>query len=122
MQTFDAIIESRIREAQERGEFDDLPGSGAPLDLGEDPLVPEELRVAYRLLKNSGFVPPEISDYREIRDLEQLIQAAEVDGDRHHLLARLNYLLARTAAGRRHGHLRVDEDYFNRIAERLSRD
>jgi len=50
---FELIAEQRIAEAVERGELDDLPGAGrplelGPLDLGEDPLVPEDLRLAYR--------------------------------------------------------------------------
>jgi len=122
MQTLDSLVERRIREAQERGEFDDLPGSGAPLALDDDPLVPEDLRVPYRLLKNAGFIPPELEAFREIRELEQLIQVADCESERADLLARLNFLLTRTAAGKRRGHLRVDADYFERIAERLSRD
>ena len=121
MQTLDSLVERRIREAQERGEFDDLPGSGAPLALDDDPLVPEDLRVPYRLLKNAGFIPPELEAFREIRELEQLIQVADCESERAHLLARLNFLLTRTAAGKRRGHLRVDADYLERIAERLSR-
>ena len=38
-------------QAVSRGEFDDLPGAGRPLDLDHDPLVPEDLRLAYRMLK-----------------------------------------------------------------------
>lgn len=121
MHSLDAMAERRILEAQERGEFDDLPGSGAPLALDDDALVPEDLRVAHRLLKNAGFVPPELAVYGEIRELEQLLQAADEDGERKHLLARINFLLTRTAAGRRRGHLQVEEDYFERMAERLSR-
>ena len=121
MQTFDAIVERRIREAQDRGEFENLPGSGAPLALDDDPLVPEELRAAYRLLKNAGFIPPELSAHGEIRELEQLIQAADADDERRHLLARLNFLLTRTGAGKRRGNLQVDADYFERISVRLSR-
>jgi hypothetical protein len=64
------IAEQRITEAAERGEFDDLPGAGQPLDLDDDPLVPGELRLAYRILKNAGFVPPELEAQREIRALE----------------------------------------------------
>jgi len=41
-----------------RGDFDGLPGAGRPLVLDDDPLVPEDLRLAYRILKNAGFVPP----------------------------------------------------------------
>lgn len=121
MQTLDAIAERRIREAQERGDFEDLPGSGAPLVLDDDPLVPEDLRVPYRLLKNAGFIPPELESCREICELEQLIRVADPDGERVHLLARLNFLLTRTAAGRCRGHLRVDADYYERITERLAR-
>ena len=121
MQAFDAIAERRIREAQERGEFDDLPGMGSPMALDDDTFVPEDLRVAYRLLKNAGFVPPELAAHGEIRELEQLLQAAETDGERRRLLSRLNFLLTRTAAGRRRSHLQVDADYFERIAERLQR-
>jgi hypothetical protein len=51
---FDLLAERRIREAQARGEFDDPPGSGRPFALEDDPLVPEELRVGYRILKNAG--------------------------------------------------------------------
>jgi hypothetical protein len=120
MLTLDAIAERRIREAQERGEFDDLPGAGAPLDLDDDALVPEDLRAAYRVLKNSGFLPPELEVYREIRDVEQLLQRVEDDGERMVILSRLNFLLSRSAAGRRCGDLRVDEHYFERLAERLN--
>ncbi len=52
--------------------FDDLPGAGQPLDLTDDALVPEELRVAYRILKNAGFVPPEVETINEIAQLERL--------------------------------------------------
>jgi hypothetical protein len=65
---FDAIAEKRIRDAMDRGEFDDLPGAGRPLELNEDPLVPPEVRMAYRVLKNAGIVPAEILQRREIAD------------------------------------------------------
>ena len=49
------LAERKIEEAIERGEFDDLPGAGQPLDLDDlDPSLPEELRLAYRILKNAG--------------------------------------------------------------------
>lgn len=55
MLALEIIAERRIEEAIERGEFDDLPGTGLPLDLDDlDPSLPEELRLAYRILKNAG--------------------------------------------------------------------
>lgn len=115
----DAIAEQHIREAQARGDFDDLPGTGAPLELDDDALVPEELRAAYRLLKNAGFLPPELAVHREIRDIEELLQRVDGEFERARLLSRINFLLACSAAGREHGNLRVQEAYLEKIAQRL---
>jgi hypothetical protein len=68
----DFLVEQKLLEAVSRGEFDDLPGAGRPLDLDDDPLVPEDLRLAYRILKNAGFVPPEVQTLNEIAALERL--------------------------------------------------
>jgi len=56
----DFLAEQRIAEAVSRGELDELPGAGRPLELDDDKLIPEDLRLAYRILKNAGFVPPEV--------------------------------------------------------------
>lgn len=53
----EAVAEERIQEAIRRGDFDNLPGTGKPLELDDDLLVPPELRVANRVLKNAGLVP-----------------------------------------------------------------
>ena len=55
MLALEIIAERKIEEAIERGDFDDLPGVGQPLDLDDfDPSLPEDLRLAYRILKNAG--------------------------------------------------------------------
>ena len=54
------IAERRIAEAIANGDLDDLPGAGRPLELDDDPLVPEELRMAHRILKNAGYAPAEV--------------------------------------------------------------
>lgn len=66
MAAFDLLAERKIAEAVSRGELDDLPGSGKPLALDDDALIPEDLRVAYRILKNAGFVPPQEELLRKI--------------------------------------------------------
>jgi len=119
MLTLELIAERRIREAQDRGDFDNLPGAGAPLELDDDTLVAEDLRVAYRILKNAGLVPPELEGHREIREIEGLLRRVCDGTERARLLSRINFLLARSAAGRRHGNLRVEQDYFEKISERL---
>ncbi|MDN0084161.1 DUF1992 domain-containing protein [Crenobacter sp. SG2305] len=65
MDLFDRLAEERIREAQARGEFDHLPGAGAPLDLEDWSRVPAESRMAYQVLKRAGYLPPELEARRE---------------------------------------------------------
>lgn len=86
------VAEQRILEAIGRGEFDGLPGSGRPLDLDEDMTVPEELRVAYRILKNGGFLPREVEMRREIHDVRELVRATAGEA-RGAAERRLQYLL-----------------------------
>ena len=76
MWLIDRIAERRIREAQQQGEFDNLPGEGAPLALDDDALVPAELRAGYRLLKNAGYLPPQLQLRREIDEAGALIAMA----------------------------------------------
>lgn len=73
------LAEQKISEAVSRGELDHLPGAGRPLELDDDPLVPEALRLAYRILKNAGFVPPEIEARAEIAKLERVVLAEDVE-------------------------------------------
>lgn len=120
MTTFDLIAEQRIAEAIERGELSNLPGEGKPLQLEDDTLVPQELRLAYRVLKNAGFVPPEIERRREIRDLRQLISTLDNGGARRRAVMRLNLLIAQTATGQQHGDLRIEDAYLEKVAERLT--
>jgi hypothetical protein len=65
MTALELIAETRIAEAASRGELDDLPGAGSPLELDDDRLVPEEQRMANRILRNAGFAPREIEEARK---------------------------------------------------------
>ncbi len=122
MFAFEIIAENRIREAMERGEFDRLPGAGKPLSLDEDAMVPAELRVAYKMLKNAGCLPPEIELRKEIVTLRDLLRAVEDDGERKTAVRELNHKLLKLSlmTGRT-----VDLDgfpeYRERIAARLAR-
>ena len=74
LEAFQMIAEERIKTALSKGEFEDLKGKGKPLSLDENPHVPEDSRMAFKILKNSGYVPEEISLNKEIRSLEQAIR------------------------------------------------
>ena len=51
MDIFGKLAEERIQKAADRGDFDDLPGRGRPLQLEDDSHVPEELRLPTKSLK-----------------------------------------------------------------------
>ncbi len=73
--SFDRIVEAIIKEAMERGEFDNLPGQGKPIDLTEYFETPEEVRVAYSVLKNAGMTSREVDLLKEIAELKQVREA-----------------------------------------------
>ncbi|KTS75484.1 MULTISPECIES: DUF1992 domain-containing protein [Pantoea] len=75
----DQLAEQHIKAAQEKGELSDLPGEGAPLNLEDDSQVPPELRAGYRLLKNAGFLPPELELRREALQVSDLLQHLDPD-------------------------------------------
>jgi hypothetical protein len=118
---FDALAERKILEAQARGEFDALPGAGRPLALDEDLLVPEEDRVACRILRNAGFVPPEVETRREISSLRSAARECADEAARSRALRRLQALtlaLSESRGGRFRG-FRVEPRYYARIVSRL---
>jgi hypothetical protein len=87
------IVEERIQKALEEGVFDNLPGKGKPLRLDDDTFVPEELRLAYKILKNSGCLPVEMEMRKEIFSLRQLLDAAIDPETRRELRRELNLLI-----------------------------
>jgi hypothetical protein len=88
--SIESAIEQKIREAIARGEFDNLPGSGKPLDLDAYFNTPEDLRMAFSILKSNDFVPEEVEIFREIDRLNDQIKATEDEADATKLTARLN--------------------------------
>ena len=93
MLLIDQIAEQKIIEAILNGEMDDLPGKGQSLRLDDDRFVPEELRVAYRILKNSGFLPAEVSLRKEIAGMNQLLTEVVSEDEQMKLNKRMDYLL-----------------------------
>jgi hypothetical protein len=117
MTGFDAIVEAKIAEAQRAGAFDNLPGAGRPLDLDDDLLVPDDVRMAYRILKNAGFVPVEVEERKEAAGLRKLVATAADTPEKRRALAKLALLEARMAA--RGIRLTGAAEYQDRLVARL---
>jgi hypothetical protein len=78
--SFEKAVEAIIREAQARGDFENLPGEGKPIDLTNYFNTPEDVRLAQSMLKNAGMVPVEIELLQEITVLKELLGGL-VDGE-----------------------------------------
>jgi len=111
------IAEERIREAMENGEFDQLELKGKPLELKEDPFVPEELRVVYRMLKNAGFLPKEVELRKEIAELEKYLD--EEHQDAYQKVRKLSALLFHLNQLRNKPLQIEDEEYYGKIVEKI---
>lgn len=72
----DQIAEKTIASAINEGKLDDLAGKGKPLILDDDSDVPESLRLGYRVLKNAGYLPPEIEERQQALKFCDLLNAA----------------------------------------------
>lgn len=77
MDLFSIIAEDKIRKAIEDGDFDNLPGQGKPLKLEDMSHIPEDLRVAYKVMKNSGLLNDVDRLKKELMTIENLLDACE---------------------------------------------
>jgi hypothetical protein len=91
--SFEKLVEEKIRAAIELGEFDNLEGTGRPLNLDDYFAAPEDLRMAYSVLKNSRVLPREVELLKEIESLKGEISAAESSETRARLIRKLNETL-----------------------------
>lgn len=92
---FQRLAEQRILEAQRKGEFDDLPGKGKPLELEDLSWVPDELRIGYIVLKNAHVLPPEAEIMKDIHILEELLRHVEDQGERKALAKSIQWKVIR---------------------------
>ncbi|PMP66080.1 MAG: DUF1992 domain-containing protein [Thermodesulfobacterium geofontis] len=114
---FKKIAEERIRKAMEEGLFDNLEYKGKPIELKEDPFVPEDLKVVYRILKNAGFLPKEVELRKEIYKLEELLD--EEVGDAYLKVRKLTTLIFQLSQIRK-GPVSLEEsEYYYKIAEKV---
>jgi hypothetical protein len=92
---FEAIVEERIKKAQEEGQFDRLDGQFKPLKF-EPYNGPEELRMAHKILKNAGFLPPEVELRKKIHQTKQLLDAVQTEPEKKNTAQkRLRYLIGK---------------------------
>lgn len=118
---FEKLIEQRINDAKRKGAFDNLPGAGKPLDLEENWNIHEDLRLAYKILKNADCIPPELEVRKEIKKTEDLLETMEDVHKKYRILKRLNFLIMKLNTMRK-GSVEFDvpQKYEPKLADALS--
>ena len=116
------IAERKIQQAMAEGSLADLSHwKNKPLPPDDMANVPEDLRMAYRLLKNAGYVPEEVAMQKEITRLEQVLTGCTDEKEKIRQLKRIGFLKTKLECRMgRAMELGEDGPYFNRVVDRLS--
>lgn len=116
-----SIAEQKILKAMEDGDLNSSQWKNKPLPLDDDHLVPEDLKIAYKMLKNSGYLPPELEDRKEIKRVEDLIASTEDEHERVRQMKKLSVLLMKVEEKRSFSsNIALQDDYYHKVVERVS--
>ena len=118
---FAKLVEQRIQAAQRNGDFENLQGAGNPIVYEDDSGVPEDLRMAYKMLKNADCTPPEIELKKEILKTEDLLSDMRDSQAKYKAIKKLNYLVTKLNCLRRTSINLEEPQYSGQIIERLSK-
>ncbi|MFT4413859.1 DUF1992 domain-containing protein [Fredinandcohnia humi] len=114
MDFFTIVAEDKIRKAHEDGEFENLPGYGKPLKRDDLSAIPQELRMAYRVMKNAGMINEETELKKEMLTIENLLDNCQDESQRVILQRKLNekqFRLNQILKSRKTSHSSVFKDY-----------
>ena len=121
LQALYQIAEQRIAKAIEDGTLKTDGWKNRPLPLDNDSFVPDDLKMAYKILKNSGYVPPEIEIRKEIQNIEDLIIKTEDSHQRVKQMKKLDVLMRKIDGMRSiSSSIEHDEAYYRKIVERIN--
>jgi hypothetical protein len=115
------IAEQKIAQAMQERDLNSPKWKNKPLPLEDDRFVPDDLKMAYKILKNSGYLPPEIEDRKEVKKLEDLIACTEDEHERLKQMKKLNVLLMKIDAQRSSPiNIAGQDEYYQKVVERIT--
>ncbi len=121
MDSLARIAERKIVEALKKSNFASEKWKNKPLPLDDDKNIPDDLKMAYKIMKNSGYLPPEIVEKKEVQRLEELIAATEDEHERLKQMKKLNVLLMKIDEARTTpSNMANQDDYYRKIVERIT--
>ncbi len=121
MESIAFIAEQKILKAMEEGSLNSPEWKNRRIPLEDDRFVPSELKMAYKILKNSGYLPPEIEEKKEVQRLEELIAKTEDEHTRLQQMRKLSVLLMKIDTSRGScSNIAHQDDYYRKVVERVS--
>ena len=115
------IAERKISKAIQEGLLDNKEWRNKSLPTTYDNMVPEELRMAHKILKNAGYLPPEIETKKEIQQIEDLLATCEDEYIRVRQIKKLNFLLMKLNAMKGDSvNIESQEEYYRQVVERIT--
>jgi hypothetical protein len=115
------IAERKICEAIHEGRLQIEAWRNKPLPMCNDSMVPAELRMAHKILKNAGYLPPEIETRKEIQQLEDLLATCEDEHTRVRQIKKLNFLILKLNVMKGDTvNIEGQEEYYRKIVERIT--
>ena len=120
IQALQQLAEQRIAKAIEEGTLKVEGWKNKPLPLDDYSFVPDDLKMAYKILKNSGYLPPEVELRKEIQKLEDLIINTEDSHQRVKQMKKLDVLMRKIDLQRsRPSSIEHDDAYYQKIVEKI---
>ena len=117
------LAEQAIEKAMQEGVFDNLPGMGKPLLLEDDSNVPPDCRMAYKILRNSGHVPPEVAEMKEYDSLVEALSTCRDEQERYRQIRKLNFLVTKLNMRRKVPiNMEEQQHYYDKVVSRVSLD
>ncbi len=114
------LVERRIKEAEEQGAFDNLPGKHKPIKLEDYGNMPDDLRLAYKILKNAGCLPPELQLRKDIRRMEDLLEHISDEKEAYRLIKEINFRIMKlNMMGKRSPMLEENQVYYKKVLEKI---
>lgn len=121
MDIMSLIAEQRILEAQEQGAFDHLPGAGRPMELEDDSSIPEDLRLAYKVLRNAGYAPPEVEARKEAQSILEFLNTCTDEQEKVRQMRKLDLVLSRISTLRGRPVSVTDvSPYYDQLAQKIT--
>jgi len=118
---FETIVEERIQSAQRQGRFDNLPGKGLPLPDENISGVNNELRLAYKVLKNADCLPPELELKKEIQTTQSLLSHMTDTHEKYKTIKKINFLIMKLNLSRNQSpELDVPQHYYESLISRMA--